>query len=181
MFRLQLLLSAAGLTAALVGTSVTQAAATDPAAEEGWAAVKRCAQQETERAAHDCLDQVLRDAGVLTPAMRERQQQRVFGLSPSATAPAVAKPPPVVADAPVKPVAGASPDRVEVQIAAVSRAADGKLIITTNEGAVWRQAEGLENPRLPGIGEHMSIRKGSLGSYLCTLPSKLSWRCTRSR
>jgi hypothetical protein len=163
-------------------------AAPDPGAEAGWAAVKRCAQQQTEVEVHGCLTQVLRDAGLITPDIAARQQQRAFGLPQSAPrsppprveAPAsTVQPAPALETAPLQQVP--SPDRVEVQIAAVSSTGDGRLIITASDGAVWRQAENLQNPQLPGIGERMTIRKGSLGSYLCTLPSKLSWRCTRSR
>lgn len=173
--------------ATLIAMGTTLAAETS--AEAGWAAVTRCAQQETERARHDCLDQVLRDAGLLTPELRQRQQQRAFGLSQPAAPPPAAKAPSAPAGEPrasassePKPPAPESPpDRVQVQIAAVASSPDGKLAITTSDGAVWRQTETLDNRRLPAVGESMTIRRGALGGYLCTLASKQSWRCARSR
>jgi len=173
---------------AMFATAATPAAETNAGAEAGWTAVTRCAQQETERARHDCLDQVLREAGLLTPELRARQQQRAFGLEqPAAAAPAA---PPLVEKAlPARgakpaaatPAAESAPDRVEVEVASVVKGRDGKLVVTTTDGAVWRQTESLENYRLPAAGERMSIRRGKLGGYLCTPSSKLSWRCARDR
>jgi hypothetical protein len=175
---------AACALALLAVVPALHAAENDPVRDAGWAAMKDCARLEAERARHECVDKVFRDTGLLTPELLARQEQRAFGLPPAGQRPVPPPPDPqpaVAVDARSKPAPAAASDRVEVQIAAVSRSGDGRLTITTSEGAVWRQAENLENPRLPGIGERMTIRKGSLGSYLCTLPSKLSWRCTRSR
>jgi hypothetical protein len=176
------MLCAVSASATLAAAVATPAAETGPSAEAGWAAVTRCAQQDTERARHNCVDQVLRDAGLLTPEVRERQQRRAFGLEQPAAPPAAKAPPaPTAKESPATPAPESPPDRVEVQIASVAKSPDGKLIITTTEGAVWRQTESAENYRLPAAGEQMAIRRGSLGGYLCTPSSKLTWRCARSR
>lgn len=182
------MLCAACVGAALAVAAATPAAETGSGAEAGWAAVTRCAQQETEPARHDCVDQVLRDAGLLTPELRARQQQRAFGLEqpaappPAAKAPVTKAPPaPAATPSPATPPPESPPDRVEVEIASVARSPDGKLVITTIDGAVWRQTESLTNYRLPAAGERMTIRRGALGGYLCTPSSKLSWRCARDR
>ncbi len=187
------MLCTACVVAVLAAASATPAAETGSGAEAGWTAVTRCAQQETEPARHDCLDEVLRDAGLLTPELRARQQQRAFGLeqpaAPAPVAPSPAAPPPT-ATAPPAPAARRSPattapesppDRVEIEVASVVKSRDGKLIVTTTDGAVWRQTESLTNYRLPVVGERMTIRRGALGGYLCTPSSKLSWRCARDR
>jgi hypothetical protein len=192
------MLCAASAAAILAAAAATPAAEGGADAEAGWAAVTRCAQQDTERARHDCVDQVLRDAGVLTPELRARQQQRAFGLEQAASPSPVAPAPAAVQPAAQPPVAKASsdpaatqsstkalrespPDRVEVEVASAVAGRDGKLVITTTDGAVWRQTESITNYRLPAAGERMTIRKGSLGGYLCTPSSKLSWRCARDR
>jgi hypothetical protein len=186
------MLCIAGAGGVLAAAATAPAAETATGAEAGWAAVTGCAQQDTERARHDCLDQVLRDAGLLTPELRARQQQRAFGLEQSATpAPAAPQPvaPPtstapsaqVAGPLPAKPVAESPPDRIEVEVASVITSRDGKLVVTTTDGAVWRQTESLTNYRLPAAGERMTIRRGALGGYLCTPSSKLSWRCARDR
>lgn len=169
------------LAAALAGPAMG-AATVDP--EAGWAAVAGCAQQVTERARHSCVDQVLRDAGLLTPQMSEQQQRRAFGFDNAAPPAAAAPVPPAPAPAPAAPASArkADPDRMEAQIAAVATSADGgKLVITTSEGAVWRQTEALKVLPPPQAGDQLNIRKGALGSYLCRIGSSASWRCTRSR
>jgi hypothetical protein len=56
------------------------------------------------------------------------------------------------------------------------------LFVTTKEGAVWLQAESVQMPQPPMAGDHMTIRKGSLGGYRCSVVSThLTYRCTRSR
>jgi hypothetical protein len=162
-------------------------------AEQGWSAIARCAQEETERGRHTCLDRVLRDAGLLTPEMHAQQQRRAFGLddkparapTPPAPAPeAVAKPPVRAAAAtpPAKATSPAQSDVLEVELTKVEKAADGMLIVSTKEGAVWLQAESVQMPQPPLAGDHMTIRKGSLGGYRCSVVSThLTYRCTRNR
>jgi len=73
--------------AALLGlTAVAVPAQTSStmSAEQGWTSISRCAQEDTERARHTCLDRVLRDAGLLTAEMHARQQRRAFGLDENA-------------------------------------------------------------------------------------------------
>src|SRR4029079_805514 len=76
-------------TATLLFLTTTALAADAPGgtmtAEQGWSSIARCAQEDTERARHTCLDRVLRDAGLLTDEMHARQQRRAFGLDDKAT------------------------------------------------------------------------------------------------
>ena len=59
---------------------------------------------------------------------------------------------------------------------------DGRLFVTTTDGAVWLQSETVDMPLRPVAGDHMTIRKGSLGGYRCTIVStKLTYRCVRNR
>jgi hypothetical protein len=224
-------------------------------AEQGWSSIKRCAQEDTERGRHTCLDRVLREAGVLTDEMHARQQRRAFGLedkpvrapapsasgtpatatgsasatpavaassaskaasapvnvapaaaaSGSAAASAAAMPSapanastnasaPALASAPAVASASAAPaataknslpppsDRLEVELARVDKAANGRLFVTTTEGAVWLQNETVDMPQPPMAGDRMTIRKGPLGGYRCTVAStQLTYRCIRNR
>lgn len=238
-------------------TSAAATAAEAPGtmnAEQGWSSITRCAQEDTERARHTCLDRVLREAGLLTEEMHARQQRKAFGLedkparatTPSRPAPAAAAsanaapsskaggsssaaPSPstaassITAPAPstaasssaalspstaasssaagssTAPAAGrasaaqarptasapalpADPDRLEVELTAVAKAANGRLFVTTKEGAVWLQTESVEMPQPPVVGDHMTIRKGSMGGYRCSVTSThLTYRCVRNR
>lgn len=186
------------ITASLVaGVPFAWPADTTPIrAEQGWSAVTRCAQAESGSARHACLDRVLRDAGLLTEEMGLQQQRRAFGLEdrPAVAAPPVAAAsaaapssapttPPVQMPKPLDtPTTSASPDRLEIQIASVQKAPDGKLLVTTTEGAVWRQTEAVEMPLPPRAGERMTLRRGSLGGYRCSVVSThLTFRCERNR
>jgi len=205
-------------------------------AERGWSAIGRCAQAESERARHTCVDNVLREAGLLTDEMHARQQRRAFGLddkpvrssppaqsAPAATRPtngvtasatsataapdsaastargsaatpapgptASTSPPPSAArsastsaSAPAPTAPPAQPDRLDVELAKVEKAVSGRIFVTTTDGAVWLQAESVEMPQPPVAGDRMSIRKGSMGGYRCSVASThLTYRCTRSR
>jgi hypothetical protein len=194
---------AGGLFVAWATAATTPAAGAQTDAATGWAAVAGCAQQVTERARHSCLDQVLRDAGLLTAEMTARQERSNFGLGNTATpappappvapvaavpkaapaAPAAVAAPPVPAPAVAAPRAPEpKPERLEVEVASVATTPDHrKLIITTSEGAVWRQTEDLEILPLPVAGDRMTLRKGALGSYFCRFGKSVTFRCMRSR
>src|SRR4051812_17811048 len=68
------------LTATAVTAQTSSATPGTMSAERGWSSIARCAQEDSERARHTCLDRVLRDAGLLTPEMHAQQQRRAFGL-----------------------------------------------------------------------------------------------------
>jgi hypothetical protein len=182
-------------------------------AEQGWSRVTRCAQEDTERARHACLDRVLREAGLLTDEMHAKQQRRAFGLddkpartttAPAAEKPSIAgrlgeaasapvpsrpategsapttPPPPVVPAASSAP--SAQPDRLDVELAKVGKAVNGRMLVTTTDGAVWVQTESVEMPQPPVAGDHMTIRKGSMGGYRCSVVStNLTYRCARNK
>ncbi len=75
-----------------------------------------------------------------------------------------------------------APDRVDVQLTKVAKAPNGRLIVTTNDGAVWLQTESVSMPLPPTSGDRMSIRKATLGGYVCSVAdTHLTYRCARSR
>lgn len=161
-------------------------------ADRGWDAVTRCAREDSPRARHECLDRVLAEAGLLTDEMRAQQQRRAFGLENAPPAPPAARasapaPSPAPAPAPAATPAPAtatpaSPDRLEVEIASAQRAGNARLVLTTTEGAVWRQVESVDMPIPPSAGERMGIRRGVAGGYRCTMArTNLTFRCERTR
>ena len=157
-------------------------------AEQGWSAVGRCAAISNERARHDCLDDVLRNAGLLTRQAEATERRRQFGATAPAAPPAPSAAPAAPASAPASasvPAAAAprveAVDRLEAAIATIVKGADGKLVLTTTEGAVWRQTDSDTIPRLPAAGEIVRIRKASFSSFLCELPSHHTFRCTRTK
>jgi len=198
---------AVGALLCLTTATVTGQTSSTMSAEQGWASISRCAQEDSERGRHACLDRVLRDAGLLTAEMHARQQRRAFGLDESASrvtastgvgtgaasassrASQEALNRRAAESAPAAPAAGAANtaapaqgDRLEVELTKVEKAADGRIFVTTTDGAVWLQNETVDMPQPPVAGDHMTIRKGSLGGYRCSIVStKLTYRCIRNR
>ena len=170
----RLLVLALGATAAANGAIAETATIDD--ADSGWRAVSACAAQPSERARHACLDDVLRRAGLLTTERETRQQRERFGLKDDAPAPAAA---PATAVTPTP--SPTAPATVEVELAQVSTTRDEKLILMTTDGAVWRQIEGTPIRPVPVVGDRMTIRRASMGSFLCEVRRNVGFRCSRSR
>jgi hypothetical protein len=176
------LLRYSGATLLLLSTVSSFAAQTSPSmnAEQGWSAIGRCASISNERARHGCLDDVLRNAGLLTPQVEATERRRQFGLDGDSTrAPreADAVPPP----SPPPPSRSETVERLEAAIATIDKGADGKVVITTTDGALWKQTDADTIPRLPAAGDLVKIRKATFGSFLCELPSHHTFRCVRSK
>lgn len=184
-------------------SAAAAAAQVEPSA--GWNAIAGCARQVTDRARHACVDQVLRDAGLLDgpavspppaanlPAPAPVTPPSAVAAAPPSPAPVVAQaapPPPQVVAAPpatVSPPPNAPaaarvnpmdmPDRQELSIAAVRKSADGRLILTASDGVVWRQNERQTMSQDSKVGDSLSIRKAAMGSFICSVTANPSFRC----
>ena len=79
--------------------------------------------------------------------------------------------------------AGARPaavSRIESRLAAVSPAADGRLIFTLDNGEVWTQLS-REGEMLAAPGDQATISRGALGSYWLELKSRRGCKVRRIR
>ena len=142
------------------------------AAPDRWSDVVACAKRSAdERARHDCVDDVLRGAGVLGEEQQRREQRLRFGRNGAVES--------RVADAPAS--AAAEPDMLEMTLSAVTEARDGKLVVTTQEGAVWRQTDDKIITPTPAAGQAIVVRKATLGSFFCQVNGRAGFRCARSR
>jgi hypothetical protein len=148
-------------------TLVFAASATATEASSGWTAMKHCASIADDTARHTCTDDVLRKAGLLGVAAAQAEPPNAhkdFGLPP---APA---PKPSPSDA-----------RLEVTLANVTQAGDGKLVLTTTDGAIWRQVESEAIRPMPAQGQTMVIARKSLGGFMCESAQRVAFRCYRTR
>jgi hypothetical protein len=127
----------------------------------------KCAAIADDVGRHRCSDEVLRGAGLLAPH---------FGLE---TSPAHAPQPAAQAAAPE--AKRRSDDQVEVTLATVSPGADGKLVLTTTDGAVWRQVESNAVRPTPAQGQIMTIERTSFGGFMCKAGKWVAFRCYRAR
>ena len=145
-------------------------------AQTAWAAISKCAAITDEDSRHECSDDVLRHAGLLPAAEDKASKQRKrFGLE-SLPARAAAAPPTAEAAK-----AQAAADQVEVTLAAIEEVENGKLLLTTTDGAVWRQAESQVIRPVPKQGETMTITRTSMGGFKCQAGKWSNFRCFRSR
>ena len=145
-------------------------------AEAGWTAIRKCAAISDGDSRHACFDEVLRSAGLLPAAeAAPAQQRKSFGLErPEFHAAAPAKTP----DAVTKK---RDEDRLEVTLARVDQGGDGKLALTTTEGAVWRQVESSAFRPMPVPGDTMTISRTSFGGFMCQPAKWSAFRCSRTR
>ncbi len=179
-------------------------------ADAGWSAIKQCAGIAKDGARLACVDDVLRKAGLMpahsaapaaksstaatspagtavaaagtaapaavkTPASGSSPQPKDsrtdFGLQPK-TFP---EPPPKSAQA------AAQERRQKVTLSRVDQAGDGKLLLTTTDGAIWKQLESAPIRPLPVGGQRMTIEKATFGGFLCEPNKYVSFRCFRAQ
>jgi hypothetical protein len=70
--------------------------------------------------------------------------------------------------------------QLEVTLATVEQGGDGKLVLTTTEGAVWRQVEHITIFPPPQRGQTLTILKNSFGGFLCKPSKWVTFRCYRT-
>lgn len=148
--------------------------------QERWGQVAACAAQRSNEARHACVDAVMRAAGVLEREAEVAINRENFGrVAPppppppqvAQSAPRSAPPPVVTAPAPLT--------GISTRVAAVRTGADRRIVVTTTEGAVWRQADTGAIRRPPRVGEVFAVEEGALGSYRCTFNETTTFRCER--
>jgi hypothetical protein len=127
------------------------------------------------------------------PAGRTTAASKVKSAAPAAMtapagadstpSPAAARPAAAVAKAaPAAPAAGTADGsdskRIDVTLAHVASARDGKLTLTTSEGAVWEELES-DHIQPPRQGETLTVEKTVFGGYLCRVGKHVTFRCMR--
>jgi hypothetical protein len=179
-------------------------------ADAGWSAIKQCAGIAKDNARLSCVDGVLRKAGLMpthsaAPAAKSStatpSPTGTAGPTASTAAPTAAKaaassssaqPQDSGADFGLQPrtfpkpppkdkQASAAERKQEVTLTRVDQAGDGKLLLTTTEGAIWKQVESAPVRPVPTAGQTMTIEKATLGSFLCEPSKYVSFRCVRAQ
>lgn len=70
---------------------------------------------------------------------------------------------------------------ITTTISAVSMNSNGRLIITTEAGSVWVQAESVALPRDPKVGQKIELRRGAIGSFMAQVEGGRNFRVKRVR
>ena len=132
-------------------------------AQDGWAAITACAHTADEEARRDCMDGVLRRAGLLSPgAGAPATPARADDRSNVLRLPFVSAP-----DAPTG----------ELTVAKSQVDFDGRLLFVTSDGQKWRSQD-VGAPR-PRQGQAITISSNIMGSYDCRLGRFDSFLCMR--
>ena len=160
-----------------LGLATGAPAAPITGAQDGWAAITACAQVRDDDARRDCIDGVLRRAGLLTgpsrsdaiirlpaqpspPAPAPEARRSFLGLSISA---------PETEDQP----------QIATTIAKAFVDGDGRLVMITSDGKHWRSVDGGLQPPKPG--DAITIGKDSMGAYECDLGRWKDYLCKAER
>ena len=69
-------------------------------------------------------------------------------------------------------------DRLETEVQSAREYVDGRFVIQTADGAVWRQVDG-DLLRAPKAGQSLVITPGALGSFFCHVDKQSAVRCKR--
>jgi hypothetical protein len=169
--------------------------------DAAWSAITLCARIAKDSDRHVCLDDALRNAGLM-PAHSTAAAVPAAGTAPAAGAVA-----PAAAAGAAAPAAQA-PDTASPAQSKESRAdfglqpktfretgvartlkvtlrqvdqADGKLLLTTTEGAIWKQVESSDVWPVPTGGQTMTIEQGAFGGFFCEPSKYVSFRCFRAK
>ena len=165
---------------ALAGTMIAGAAAAQGGAPDAGfgAEMAACGALANDAARHSCTDAALRKAGLMAPPQaRAAERRRTFGLQvPSvhlARGPKAAR-----TEAPVADGEEAS-DTITVTLDKVSLRGDGRLVVTTTEGAVWSQLEMEPVRPTPARGQSMTIERTIPSGFMCQSGRWTAFRCSR--
>lgn len=69
-------------------------------------------------------------------------------------------------------------DRLEAVVAGIGRHGTGEMIVNLDNGQIWMQAESVTSARLR-VGDQVTIRKASMGSYQLLTPGRIAMRVRR--
>lgn len=128
-------------------------------------ALQACAQEHDDSRRLACYD---REMARLTSA-----SEKSFGLSGAQERKLEPPPPPEAREK-------AKPQALSSTVAAVSMRGDGRQVIRLANGETWVQGEAYETFRV-NVGDNVTVKHGTLGSFYMYVPSGLATRVTRVR
>lgn len=144
------------------------------ATRDAGAAAHPCADVREAPARLACYDRAFPPAGGSTGAVVDREAERQealknFGLSRHQLReidPANAR--------------DLSPGRIQATVQRVSQTAEGKRVVTLDNGQVWLLTENTSRGDLRA-GHAITVREAALGTYMMVTPSGVALRARRTR
>jgi len=172
-------------------TGRAQAGSGDPS--EHWEAIARCGGIPDDDLRLQCMDEVLRSAGINSGSPRMQAQAPAQGQAAQTERSALPGMPqmaqPAADRTPSAPVASSSeatrpderadsiPARMSTTVASVQTIGYQRLRITTAEGAVWEQTQAEVFRTPPKAGDAFLVEPASLGSFRCRFAEASRYRC----
>jgi hypothetical protein len=156
--------------------------------DAAWSAITLCARIAKDSDRHVCLDDALRNAGLMpahptaAPVPAAGTTSLAGAAAPAALAPDSASPAQSKesrTDFGLQPKTSREPAvarTLQVTLKRVDQT-DGKLLLTTTEGAIWKQVESMSVWPVPTGGQTMTIERGSFGAFFCEPSKYVSFRC----
>ena len=170
---------AAAAVAVLAPAARAQPIATAP---EGWSAIERCARLIDPEARRDCSDQVMRRAGLVPPPPEAPPPARLPAPASRPVArQAEAPPPPPPEHRRGLPFIGGGGDVMEAVISKAHVDGEGKLVLATRDGSVWRAVERDPALRLPKAGETVTISPSLVTRFECKIGRWTDFLCERRK
>jgi hypothetical protein len=80
-----------------------------------------------------------------------------------------------------RPVAEPPADRLTVELAGADQDEAGDWVMTTRDGAVWRQVNDERPYHAPHAGSQVAIKPAMFGGYFCAVDRQPAIRCVRDR
>ncbi len=169
---------------AMVWGGIPARAETSSAASN-WEAMTKCAAIADAVARHDCSDEVMRKAGLLGSAeARPSGAAASAGAAPARSQPdsgtqlAVQTPPgPEVRSDRRYASRPEEPRKFDLTLEKVVKRGDGKLVLSATDGSTWQQLYTDATVPVPSSGQLMSVKKNTLGGYMCRIGKWPPFRC----
>ena len=170
---------------ALVAPAIASAQASAGDAERNWAAIEQCAAVRNADRRHECMDNVLQQAGILSGQQVAQEVREEFGKEdrPAPRPAPVERPQPAAqASAAPAPAPARAADLHEIVTTVASARTIGyqRVRVITAEGSVWDQTQAETFNSEPKQGDRFSVERGSMNSYLCQFGRSSRYRCERT-
>jgi len=172
-----------GLGALIVpAIALAQGSASD--AGGNWAAIAECGAIKNAQRRHECTDDVLQRAGILSTAQVAQEAREEFGKEERSAPP---RQPRVIeqaqASAPVPaetPRRAADIDELLTTVSSIRTIGYQRVRVTTADGSVWDQTQAETFNAEPKVGDRFSVERASMSSFLCQIGRSSRYRCERT-
>jgi hypothetical protein len=166
---------------ALVAPAIASAQGSAGDAERNWAAMEQCAAVRNADRRHECMDNVLQQAGILSGQQVAQEVREEFGKEDRpAPRPAPVERSQPAAQASAAPARAADLDELVTTVASAHSIGYKRVRVVTADGSVWDQTQAETFTAEPKKGDRFSVERASMNSFLCQFGRSSRYRCERT-